>query len=85
MRRNNPRRKPLKKAREKKYNGGIPWLSNKQMEKLRPFFPKSRGKPRVDDQRVLRADIVRAAGWLPLAGCSANPWSLQNSLQPLGA
>ena len=53
MRRKNPRRKPLKKTRKKKYNGGIPWLSNKQMKKLRPFFPKSRGKPRVDDQRVL--------------------------------
>ena len=23
------------------------------MERLRPFFPKSHGKPRVDDRRVL--------------------------------
>ena len=29
------------------------WLTDEQMERLRPFFPKSHGKPRVDDGRVL--------------------------------
>ena len=29
------------------------WLTDEQMERLRPFFPESHGKPRVDDQRVL--------------------------------
>jgi transposase len=29
------------------------WLTGEQMERLRPFFPKSHGKPREDDQRVL--------------------------------
>ena len=29
------------------------WLTDAQMERLRPFFPKSRGRPRVDDRRVL--------------------------------
>jgi transposase len=29
------------------------WLTDVQMERLRPFFPKSHGKPRVDDRRVL--------------------------------
>lgn len=29
------------------------WLTDQQMERLRPFFPKSHGKPRVDDHRVL--------------------------------
>lgn len=29
------------------------WLTDDQMERLRPFFRKSRGKPRVDDLRVL--------------------------------
>ncbi len=29
------------------------WLTDKQMDRLRPFFPKSHGKPRVDDRRVL--------------------------------
>ncbi|WP_373424689.1 transposase [Sphingomonas sp. SORGH_AS_0950] len=28
-------------------------LTDDQMERLRPFFPKSHGKPRVDDRRVL--------------------------------
>ncbi len=29
------------------------WLSDDQMAKLEPFFPKSHGKPRVDEKRVL--------------------------------
>jgi transposase len=33
------------------------WLTEDQMERLRPFFPKSHGKPRVDDRRVLREII----------------------------
>ncbi|MFV0292299.1 MAG: transposase, partial [Paracoccus sp. (in: a-proteobacteria)] len=33
------------------------WLTDEQMERLKPFFPKSHGKPRVDDQRVLSGII----------------------------
>lgn len=33
------------------------WLTDEQMERQRPFFPKSRGKPRVDDRRVLSGII----------------------------
>lgn len=33
------------------------WLSDAQMERLKPFFPKSHGKPRVDDRRVLSGII----------------------------
>jgi transposase len=33
------------------------WLSEAQVERLRPYFPKSRGKPRVDDRRVLSGII----------------------------
>ena len=29
------------------------WLTDQQMERLRPIFPRSHGKPRVDDRRVL--------------------------------
>ena len=29
------------------------WLTEAQMERLTPFFPRSRGKARVDDRRVL--------------------------------
>jgi transposase len=28
------------------------WLTELQMERLRPFFPRSHGKTRVDDRRV---------------------------------
>ena len=33
------------------------WLMDEQMERLRPFFPKSHGKSRVDDRRVLSGII----------------------------
>ena len=29
------------------------WLTEEQMARLRPYFAKSHGKPRVDDRRVL--------------------------------
>lgn len=29
------------------------WLTDEQMVRLRPFFPKRHGRPRVDDRRVL--------------------------------
>ena len=33
------------------------WLTDEQMAKLAAFFPKSHGKPRVDDRRVLSGII----------------------------
>jgi len=33
------------------------WLTDAQMDRLRPFFSKSHGKPRVDDRRVLSGII----------------------------
>lgn len=33
------------------------WLTDEPMARLRPFFPKSHGKPRVDDRRVLSGII----------------------------
>ena len=33
------------------------WLSDEQMSRLEPFFPKPHGKPRVDDRRVLSGVI----------------------------
>jgi transposase len=33
------------------------WLTAEQMERLRPFFPRSHGRPRVDDRRVLSGII----------------------------
>jgi transposase len=36
---------------------GIFWLSDAQMARLEPCFPKSQGKPRVDGRRVLSGII----------------------------
>ena len=33
------------------------WLTEAQMARLEPYFPKSHGKPRVNDQRVLSGII----------------------------
>jgi transposase len=33
------------------------WLTDEQMARLRPHFPRSHGKPRVDDRRVLSGII----------------------------
>ena len=33
------------------------WLTDVQMERLKPFFPRSHGVPRVDDKRVLSGII----------------------------
>jgi transposase len=33
------------------------WLNDEQMAKLKRFFPKSHGKPRVDDKRVMSGII----------------------------
>lgn len=33
------------------------WLTDAQMARLKPFFPKSHGKPRVDYKRVLSGII----------------------------
>ena len=35
----------------------LDWLSETQMARLEPHFPKSHGKPRVDDRRVLSGII----------------------------
>lgn len=33
------------------------WLTDDQIARLEPYFPKSHGKPRVDDRRVLSGII----------------------------
>ncbi len=33
------------------------WLNEDQMARIRPYFPKSHGVPRVDERRVLRGII----------------------------
>jgi transposase len=47
------------------------WLSGAQMERLRPFFPKSRVRPQVDDRSVLSGIIfINTSG---LRCCDAPP------------
>lgn len=36
---------------------GLIWLSDEQMARIAPCFPKSHGKPRVDDCRVISGII----------------------------
>ncbi len=39
------------------------WLTEEQMARLRPYFPESHRKPRVDDRRVLSGIVfVNAMG-----------------------
>ena len=38
------------------------WLSDVQMARLEPFFPKPHGKPRVDDKRVRSGIIINRNG-----------------------
>jgi transposase len=39
----------------------LDWLSEAQKDRLRPYFPKNRGRARVDDRRVLNGIIfIRA-------------------------
>lgn len=33
------------------------WLTEAEMDRLRPFFPKSHGRPRADDRRVISGII----------------------------
>jgi transposase len=43
---------------------GLYWLTDEQVERLRPIFPKSHGKPRVDDRRAVRGIVSSTAmGW----------------------
>lgn len=44
------------------------WLTEEQMARLEPFLPKTQGKPRTDDRRVL-SGITQAA---PLFQSSAS-------------
>jgi transposase len=56
------------------------WLTEEQIERLRPFFPKSYGRPRVDDRRVLSGIVfVNRTGlrWPDAPGAST-----QDDLQP---
>jgi len=60
------------------------WATDEQVERLWPFFPKSHGKPRVDNRRVL-SGMVFVNGRAALARCAERLWPAQDALQPLEA
>jgi hypothetical protein len=54
------------------------WLTDEQVERLRPFFPKSHGKPRVDERWV----DLPPPGELPrLSGSSGADYPIPLSLE----
>ena len=61
------------------------WLTDAQMARLEPFFPKSHGKPRVDDRRVLSGIIFINRNGFKVAGCPCCVWSAQDAVQSLEA
>jgi hypothetical protein len=46
--------------------GDLFWLTGEKIERLRPFFPKSHGKSRVDERRVLSGVVVVNRKWAAL-------------------
>ena len=59
-------------------------LSDAQVARLMPFFPKSHGKPRVDDRRVLSGIIFVNRDGLRWRDAPAE-YGLHKTLQPLEA
>ena len=56
------------------------WLTEAQMAQLRPFFPKSHGKPRVDDRHNLHQ-----SRWLVVVRCTEGVWRAEDPLRSLEA
>jgi hypothetical protein len=61
------------------------WLTDKQMERLTPFFPKSRGRARVDYRRILSGIIFVNRNGLRLARRASRLRATQDPLQSLGS
>lgn len=74
------------------------WLTDAQMERLKPFFPKSHGKPRVPrpaghcvamsrEGRQTRSqrDNLHQSQWVAVVRCAQGIRSAQDLIQPLEA
>lgn len=59
------------------------WLSDEQMTRLEPFFPKSHGEPRVDDRRVLSGIDFHQPRRLKVARGTQGIRPAQDALQSL--
>jgi transposase len=51
------------------------WLTDEQMASLQPFFPKSHGKPRVNDRRVLSGIVFVNRNGLRWCDAPKDYWS----------
>lgn len=61
------------------------WLTDEQMEWLRPFFPKSHGKLRVDVRRVLSGIVFfnrNGLQWCDAPRENGPPKTLDNRWKP---
>jgi transposase len=61
------------------------WLTDAQMARLQPFFPKSHGEPRVDDRRVLSAIIFFNRNGLRWCDAPKEYGPAKTLLQPMEA
>ena len=43
------------------------WLTNSPLDRIQPYFPPSRGVPRVDDSRVISGNILKQRTLKPVA------------------
>lgn len=55
------------------------WLTDEQMARLEPYFPRSHGRPRVE------RDHFRKSQRAEMAGCAAGVRSAEDAVQPLEA
>ena len=63
------------------------WLTEEQMRRLRPYFPRSRGRPRVDDRRVLSGIIFinrNGLRWCDAPAAYGPPKTLYNRWSDIG-
>ena len=51
------------------------YLSEAQLNRIKPYFPKSHGVPRVDDRRVLSSNYSCPKAWSAMARCSCGIWT----------
>jgi hypothetical protein len=58
-------------------------LSEAQLERIKPYFPLSHGRPRVDDRRMISGDRSRHSQWLEMEACASGLWAIQDTMQPL--
>lgn len=62
----------------------LSWLINAQLAPLSPYFPKSVGKPRVDERRGLSRIVFINRNGFAVVSCVQGVWANKDPLQPLG-